>query len=97
MSDTPLVTIGLLVYDSKQYVQQSLDSLLVQAYPDFVVIISDNASTAGTNEVCQRYASMDWRVRDYRNEVSIGNPRNVNRVAELTTRPIPYRPSSRSK
>jgi len=85
MSDSPLVTIGLPVYDSKRYVQQSLDSLLGQTYRDFVLIISDNASTDGTSEICQRYAAADSRVQYHRNEVNIGNPRNFNHVADLTT------------
>ena len=85
MSDSPLVTIGLPVYDSKRYVEQSLDSLLAQTYSDFVLVISDNASKDGTADICQRYAAADSRIRYYRNDVNIGNPRNFNRVAELTT------------
>jgi GT2 family glycosyltransferase len=61
-----------------------LDSLLAQTYADFVLVISDNASNDGTSDICRAYAASDTRVRYYRNEVNIGNPRNFNRVAELT-------------
>ena len=85
MSSSPLVTIGLPVYDSKRYVEQSLNSLLAQTYTDFVLVISDNASKDGTADICKRYAAADSRVKYYRNDVNIGNPRNFNRVADLTT------------
>ena len=84
---TPRVTVGLPVYNSERYLATSLDSLLSQTYRDFVLIISDNASTDGTAEICERYAKLDSRVQYFRNEVNIGNPRNFNRVLELTQTP----------
>ena len=63
MSNSPLVTIGLPVYNSERYLRQSLDSLLAQTYSDFVLIINDNASTDGTPRICEEYAAADPRVR----------------------------------
>src|SRR5688572_21737331 len=85
MTASPLVTIGLPVYNSENYVQQSLDSLLAQTYSNFILIISDNASTDGTADICRRCAASDSRVRYYRNEINIGNPGNFNRVFRLCT------------
>jgi glycosyltransferase involved in cell wall biosynthesis len=85
MSETSLVTIGLPVYNSERYLRQSLDSLLAQTYSDFVLVISDNASTDRTQEICQQYASADSRIKYSRNETNIGNPRNFNRVAGLVS------------
>ena len=85
MDETPLVTIGLPVYNSTRYLEQSLNSLLGQTYRNFVLIISDNASSDGTAEICKRYAAADSRIRYHRNPTNIGNPRNFNRVFELTT------------
>src|SRR5512138_1676105 len=85
MSDAPLVTIGLPVYNSEHYLRQSLDSLLTQTYSDFVLIINDNASTDVTPCIWEEYAAADPRVRDFSNATNIGNPRNFNRVFELTT------------
>ena len=78
-----LITVGLPVYNSERYLRQSLDSLLAQTFPDFILIISDNASTDGTAQICQQYAAADSRIRYTRNETNIGNPRNFNRVAGL--------------
>src|SRR5437867_1685612 len=85
MISSPIVTIGLPVYNSERYLEQSLQSLLTQTYPGFLLIISDNASTDGTPAICRKYADTDSRITYFRNETNIGNPRNFNRVAELTT------------
>jgi glycosyltransferase involved in cell wall biosynthesis len=87
MTDSPIVTIGLPVYNSEKYVEQSLKSLLSQTYENFILIISDNASTDSTGQICQDYAKADPRIRYHRNEANIGNPRNFNRIVELTTTP----------
>lgn len=84
---SPIITIGLPVYNSERFLAQSLESLLGQTYGDFLLIISDNASVDGTAEICQRYVKADPRVRYHRNDVNIGNPGNFNRVAALTTTP----------
>jgi len=84
MSETPLVTIGLPVYNSEKYLRQSLDSLLGQTYSNFILIINDNASTDRTPQICQEYIDSDSRVQYYRNDYNIGNPRNFNRVFDLT-------------
>jgi glycosyltransferase involved in cell wall biosynthesis len=85
MTESPLVTIGLPVFNSARYLRQSLDSLLAQTYTDFVLVISDNASTDETPLICKTYAATDSRIKYSRNPTNIGNPRNFNRVFELTT------------
>ncbi|MBA2413415.1 MAG: glycosyltransferase family 2 protein [Burkholderiaceae bacterium] len=83
MSEACLVTVGLPVYNSERYLRQSLDSLLAQTFANFVLVISDNASTDGTAQICRQYAAADARIKYSRNETNIGSPRNFNRVAEL--------------
>ena len=51
-SGPPLVTIGLPVYNGGQFLATALDSLLGQTFTDFELIISDNASTDATEEIC---------------------------------------------
>ena len=84
MPDKPLVTIGLPVYNSEKYLRQSLESLLAQTYSNLVLIISDNASTDGTADICASYAQVDSRIKYYRNAENIGLPRNFNQIARLT-------------
>lgn len=84
MAASPLVTIGLPTFNSARYLPQSLESLLGQTYQNFVLIISDNASEDGTEEICRDFASRDPRIRYHRNPVNIGNPGNFNQIARMT-------------
>ena len=81
----PQVSIGMPVYNGEQYVQVSIESILNQTFQDFKLIISDNASTDRTQEICQKYADQDNRISYHRNIENIGGPSNYNRVFELSS------------
>jgi glycosyltransferase involved in cell wall biosynthesis len=81
----PRVSIGLPVYNGERFLEEALKSLLTQTYTDFELIISDNASTDGTEKICRKYAATDHRVRYFRNVENLGVGRNFNRVFELAT------------
>lgn len=83
----PLVSIGMPVYNGEKYVRQALDSLLVQDFKDFELIISDNASTDNTTEICKQYLRKDNRIKYYRNEVNIGAVANFNNLINYATAP----------
>jgi glycosyltransferase involved in cell wall biosynthesis len=81
----PLVSIGLPVRNGENSLRRALDSLLSQEYRRLEVIISDNASTDETGNICQDYARADNRLRYFRNETNIGAASNFKRVLELAT------------
>ena len=76
------------VYNGDDGLEGALDSLLAQTYEDFEIIISDNASTDGTEEICRRFSRLDPRVRYIRNDKNVGVARNYNRLFELSDRPL---------
>ena len=82
-NERKLVSIGLVVFNGEDYICQSLDSLLMQNYNNFELIISDNASTDKTEEICRKYIKKDGRIRYYRNRVNIGAPANFESVLRL--------------
>ena len=59
----PKVSIGMPVYNGEAFIREALDSLLAQTFTDFELIISDNASTDGTEAICREYAAKDARIR----------------------------------
>lgn len=81
----PPVSIGMPVYNGERFLKEALDSILAQTFENFELIISDNASTDKTQEICKAYAARDRRIKYYRNEHNIGGHRNFNRVFELAT------------
>jgi glycosyltransferase involved in cell wall biosynthesis len=80
MCAAPRLSIGLPVYNGDKYLSESLEALLGQTYTEFELIISDNASTDGTAEICQHYAKQDSRIRYFRQRHNIGCAPNHNLV-----------------
>ena len=80
MDAAPRLSIGLAVYNGENYLAESLDALLGQSYEDFELIISDNASTDGTAEICRSYGQQDGRIRYIRQPRNIGLAPNHNFV-----------------
>ncbi len=79
----PRVSIGIPVFSGENYLGQALDSILAQSFEDFEVIISDNASTDATEEICRTYAAKDPRIHYHRNTTNIGSGKNFNHVFNL--------------
>lgn len=85
MRSSPIVSIGLPVYNGQRYLQETLDSILAQTFHDFELIISDNASGDKTREICEAYAIRDKRVKYIRHDVNKGAKFNYNYVFEIST------------
>jgi glycosyltransferase involved in cell wall biosynthesis len=83
LAAAPTVGIGMPVYNGERFLAEAIESVLRQSFTDFELIISDNASTDRTGDICQSYAATDPRIRYFRNEVNQGALPNFNRVFEL--------------
>jgi glycosyltransferase involved in cell wall biosynthesis len=71
------------VYNGECFLEDTLDSLVDQTFQDWELIISDNASTDGTEEICRSYVAGDPRIRYVRNGRNLGIASNFNRVFGL--------------
>jgi hypothetical protein len=80
---TPRVSFALPVRNGGEAMRRCLDSLLAQDFENFEVVISDNASTDGTQDVIREYAARDSRIRPFLNEQDVGQIENFNRVVHL--------------
>jgi len=83
-NQTPLVSVGLPVYNESAHIRRALESWLAQDYADFELIVADNASTDGTLEICREYAARDSRIRLIENAINIGASRNHKLVFEIS-------------
>ena len=78
--DTPLVSIGLPVYNGQEYVAECIEAVLAQTFEDLELVVCDNCSTDRTPEIVRACAARDARVRYVRNERNLGSNGNFNRV-----------------
>lgn len=76
-SEEPSVSICIPSYNYARYLTTTIESALAQAYRNFEVVISDNASTDETGTVLARYAA-SARVRVFHQSENIGIARNLN-------------------
>jgi glycosyltransferase involved in cell wall biosynthesis len=87
MSAAPTLSIGMPVYNGAKWIQEAIEYLLNQSFTDFELIVSDNASTDETADICRRFAERDSRVRYHRHNSNIGVFRNYDYVFQLSTAP----------
>jgi len=66
------VGIGVPVYNGGDLLSESLECLRTQTFQDIEVILSDNASTDQTGDICAAFAARDPRFRHIRQPENIG-------------------------
>lgn len=57
------ISVMVPVYNTKEYLEQCIDSILSQNYDNLELLLIDDESTDGSGEICDRYAGKDSRVR----------------------------------
>jgi len=80
---TPMVSIGMPLYNAAPWLEGTIRSVLAQTLSDFELILCDNASTDGSKAICERLAAEDPRIRYHRHERNIGANRNYQSTLDL--------------
>lgn len=80
---TAKVSVMVPVYNSRQYLRECLDSIFSQDYADFEVVVSDDASTDGSQEILKEYAVKCENMVLLLNEKNLGITDNCDRALQL--------------
>ena len=83
----PPVTIGMPVYNGARFLAETLESILAQTFGDFELMITDNASSDATPDICRHYAA-DLRIRYYRHPKNLGAAVNYTSCFERSLSPF---------
>src|SRR5437588_11637496 len=78
ISTSPAVSVGMPVYNMAATIREAVMSLLAQTFTDFELLIGDNASTDGTEEICRELAASDTRIRYVRHSENLGPTANFD-------------------
>ncbi|MGH9333548.1 MAG: glycosyltransferase family 2 protein [Vicinamibacteria bacterium] len=81
------LTVVITSFNRESFIGPSIESVLNNDFPDFELLVLDDASTDGTVEIARRYAR-DERVRVEVNDRNLGQFANRNRAIELVTTPF---------
>ncbi len=59
---TPRLSVVMPVYNTSEYLAESIESVLYQTFRDFELILVDDGSTDNSLEICRKYEKIDGRV-----------------------------------
>lgn len=71
---SPKISVGLPVFNGELFIKKSIESILSQTYSNFELVISDNASTDLTEQICKSFD--DPRIKYVRQKNNLGIHRN---------------------
>lgn len=80
-----LVSVGLPVRNGADRLAGVVKSVLAQDYPELELVICDNASTDGTEDLCRSLAAQDDRVVYHRHPSNIGLHGNFTSAMRLAS------------
>lgn len=64
----PLVSVIVPVYNTEEYLEYCLDSIISQTYKKLEIILIDDGSTDKSGEVCDKYRKRDKRIKVFHKE-----------------------------
>jgi glycosyltransferase involved in cell wall biosynthesis len=82
---SPTLSVGIPVRNEAAVIARTVGSVLAQDGVDVEVVISDNASTDATPEICRELQASDPRVRFYASSENLGQQANFSRAFELSS------------
>ena len=63
MSENPLVSVIIPVYNVQDFLRECLNSVVHQSYSNLEILLIDDGSSDASGEICDEYARSDARVR----------------------------------
>lgn len=60
---SPKFSVLIAAYNAEKYLDECIQSILVQKYQDYEVIIVNDGSTDSTYDICQKYAAMCGKIK----------------------------------
>jgi glycosyltransferase involved in cell wall biosynthesis len=73
----PFISICIPAYKRVQYLSRLLDSILVQTFKDYEIVLSDDSDDDSVQNLCDLYAAK-LPIGYFRNKTSLGTPANWN-------------------
>jgi len=78
------VSICIPAFNQTRYLKKTLDSLLIQTYQNYEIIITDDSSNNNVQKLINRY-NFKGRLKYFKNKTALGSPENWNRSVEHAT------------
>lgn len=79
----PLTSVCMPLFNGARYVEVAIRSVLAQTYENWELVIVDDGSTDGGDQIAEAFSRQDARIRFFRNAQGLGVVPNWNRSIEL--------------
>lgn len=74
----PRISVIIPIYNAEKFLQKCVDSILVQTFTEFELLLINDGSTDATRFICEHYEMVDSRVRVFHKENGgVSSARNV--------------------
>ena len=83
MKKTPKISVIMSVYNNKKYLAEAIDSILMQTFKHFELVIIDDGSIDGASEILEKYALKDRRILLIKNKTNIGLIKSLNKALKI--------------
>lgn len=80
-----MISIAMTTYNGERFVLEQIQSILLQDYSDFELIICDDCSSDCTFDILKKKSLTDNRVKIYRNSKNIGFKKNFEQALSICT------------
>ena len=85
MTSAPTISVIIPMYNAEKYIAECLDSVLVQTFQDFEVILVNDASTDGSRQIAESYLEkFGGRLAIYDNQKNLGVSATRNKGLEIS-------------
>lgn len=81
----PSVSVVVVNFNGRELLRQCLLTLLDTDYPNYEIVVVDNASTDGSIAEIEKYFGSDSRIKLVRNSENVGHAEGCNIGARVTT------------
>ena len=92
VTDSPLISVLLSVYNDEKNIKKSIDSILLQSYKNIELLVMDDCSTDRTYEILNEIN--DRRIKIFRNKENQGLTKSLNTLIENSSGKILARQDS---
>ncbi len=76
----PLISAVMIVYNGEQFIAKAIDSVLSQTYKNFELLIWNDGSTDGTENIIKLKSNGDSRIKYFKSDVNRGLSFSRNKI-----------------
>jgi len=78
-----MISIIILTYNRAGFISEAIESALEQSFPDWELIVIDDASEDNTREIVEEYIVRDSRIKYFRNDEHLRISKSRNKALSL--------------